>query len=68
MGRPGRWTAVQLEASIEAVVAGASYETAELLTGVPQSTVRDHVVRRGLLGRSVYVDRVDHRADVHRPK
>lgn len=53
MGRPGRWTAVQLEASIEAVVAGASYETAELLSGVPMSTVRDHVVRRGLLRRSV---------------
>ena len=58
MGRPGRWTAVQLEASIEAVVAGASYETAELLTGVPQSTVRDHVVRRGLLRRSVWVPNI----------
>lgn len=53
MGRPGRWTVMQLEAAIEAVVAGASYETAQLLTGVPQSTVRDHVVRRGLLRRSV---------------
>ncbi len=41
MGRPGRWTAVQLEASIEAVVAGAGYETTEPLTGVPQSSVRD---------------------------
>ena len=50
MARLGRWTAVQLEAAIEAVVvAGASYETAELLTGVASSTVRDHVVRRGLL-------------------
>jgi IS30 family transposase len=53
MGRPGRWTVMQLEAAIEAVVAGASYETAQLLTGVPQSTVPDHVVRRGLLRRSV---------------
>ncbi len=53
MGRPGRWTAVQLEASIEAVVGGASYETAQLLTGVPMSTVRGHVVRRGLLRRRV---------------
>ena len=28
MGRPGRWTVVQLELAIEAVVAGASYEMA----------------------------------------
>ena len=54
MARLGRWTALQLEAAIEAVVvAGASYETAEPLTGVASSTVRDHVVRRGLLRRSV---------------
>ena len=53
MARLGRWTAVQLEAAIEAVVAGASYETAEMLTSVARSTVRDHVVRRGLLRRNV---------------
>jgi IS30 family transposase len=44
---------VQLEAAIEIVVAGASYETAERLTGVARSTVADHVVRRKLLRRSV---------------
>src|SRR5579863_4848750 len=53
MARPGRWAAVQLEAAIETVLAGASYERAELVTGVARSTVRDHVVRRGLLRRSV---------------
>jgi len=31
------------------VIDGASYETAQELTGVPRSTVRDNVVRRGLL-------------------
>ncbi len=34
MARPSRWTAVQLEAAIEAMVARASYKTAEMLTGV----------------------------------
>ena len=53
MARPSRWTALQLETAIEVVVAGASYKTAEMLTGVARSTVRDHVVRRGLLRRSV---------------
>ena len=53
MGRPGRWTVVQLELAIEAVVAGASYEVAEQVTGVARSTVRDHVVRRGLVRHKV---------------
>jgi Helix-turn-helix domain len=45
----GRWEPSCLEAAVELVIDGASYETAQELTGVPRSTVRDNVVRRGLL-------------------
>ena len=48
-GRVGRWEPSSLEAAVELVIDGASYETAQELTGVPRSTVRDNVVRRGLL-------------------
>jgi hypothetical protein len=49
MARVGRWTTWALETAIEAVLDGASYDTAEALTGVPHATVRDHVLRRGLV-------------------
>ncbi len=51
-GRKGRWELSSLEVAIEAVVDGASYKAAETLTGVPRSTIRDHVLRWGYV-RSV---------------
>ncbi len=48
-GRVGRWEPSALEVAIEAVVDGASYESAEELTGVPRSTIRDNVMRRGIV-------------------
>ena len=52
-GRVGRWEPSALEAAIEAVVDGASYATAEELTGVPRSTVRDHILREGIVRSTV---------------
>jgi transposase, IS30 family len=52
-GRVGRWDPLSLEAAIELVVDGASYKTAEELTGVPGSTVRDIVVRNELVRSKV---------------
>ena len=49
-----RWSSqADLDLAVEAVVAGASYKAAEEMTGVPRSTVRDYVVRRGLVRGSV---------------
>ena len=48
MARVGRWTTWALETAIEAVVDGASYDTAAKLSGVPRSTIREHALRRGL--------------------
>ncbi len=44
-GRKRRASQSDLDAAVEAVLAGASYRSAEALTGVPQSTVRDYVLR-----------------------
>jgi transposase len=52
-GRKRRSSQADLDAAVEAVVTGASYKAAEEMTGVPRSTVRDYVVRRGLVRGSV---------------
>jgi transposase len=52
-GRKCRSSQADLDAAVEAVVTGASYKAAEEMTGVPRSTVRDYVVRRGLVRGSV---------------
>jgi IS30 family transposase len=65
-GRKRRSSQTDLDAAVEAVLAGASYKRAEALTGVPASTVQDYVVRWGFVRRSVpvcgtnkrFVDRV----------
>ena len=65
-GRKRRSSQADLDAAVEAVLAGASYKRAEALTGVPASTVQDYVVRWGFVRRSVpvcgtnkrFVDRV----------
>jgi IS30 family transposase len=65
-GRKRRSSQTDLDAAVEAVLAGASYKRAEALTGVPASTVQDYVVRWGFVRRSIpvcgtnkrFVDRV----------
>jgi len=52
-GRKRRSSQADVDAAVEAVVAGMSYKAAEMATGVPRSTIRDNVVRRGLERRSV---------------
>ncbi len=52
-GKKRRSSPVNLDAAVEAVVAAASYKAAEEMTGVPRSTVKDYVVRRGLVRGSV---------------
>lgn len=52
-GRKRRSSQADLDAAVEAVVAGASYRAAEELTGVPHSTVRGYVVRCGLVRGAV---------------
>jgi transposase, IS30 family len=42
-----------LDWAVEAVVAGASFKAAEKMTGVPRSTVRDYVVRYGVVRQFV---------------
>jgi transposase, IS30 family len=66
MGMTRRSSQAELDAAVEAVVAGASYRTAEALTGVPDTTVRDYVLRWGFVrrrvprgGRKVVVDGVE---------
>ena len=54
-GRKRRSSQAELDAAVEAVLAGASYKTAEALTGVPASTVQDYVVRWEFVRRSVPV-------------
>ena len=54
-GRKRRSSQADLDAAVEAVLAGASYKRAEALTGVPASTVQDYVVRWGFVRRSVPV-------------
>ena len=53
MGMTPRSSQVDLDAAVEAVIAGASYGKAEALTGVPASTVREYVVRWGFVRRNV---------------
>jgi transposase, IS30 family len=52
-GRKRRSSQTDLEVAVEAVIAGASYKAAQDMTGVPMSTVRDYVVRWGLMRGSV---------------
>ena len=52
-GRKRRSSQADLEMAVEAVVAGASYKAAEEMTGVSRSTVRDYVVRSGVVRHSV---------------
>jgi transposase len=52
-GRKRRSRQSDLDAAVEAVLAGASYRSAEALTGVPSSTVRDYVSRGGFVRRRV---------------
>ncbi len=54
-GRKRRSSQAELDAAVEAVLAGASYKRAEALTGVPASTVQGYVVRWGFVRRSVPV-------------
>ena len=54
-GRKRRSSQSDLDAAVEAVLAGASYRSAEALTGVPHSTVRDYVVRWGFVRQRVPV-------------
>jgi transposase, IS30 family len=56
MGMTRRSSQADLDAAVEAVVAGASYRAAEALTGVPHTTVRDHVLRWGFVRRRVPMD------------
>jgi len=53
MGMTPRSSQADLDAAVEAVLAGASYRKAEALTGVPASTVREYVVRWGFVRRNV---------------
>jgi IS30 family transposase len=53
MGRRRRSAQSDLDAAVGAVLAGASYKSAEALTGVPSSTVRDYVVRWDFVRRNV---------------
>jgi transposase, IS30 family len=48
-GRKRRSSQSDLDVAVEAVLAGASYRSAEALTGVPHSTVRDYVLRWGFV-------------------
>ena len=52
-GRKRRSSQSDLDAAVEAVLAGASYRSAEALTGVPHSTVRGYVRRWGFVRRRV---------------
>ena len=52
-GRKRRSSQADLEMAVDAVVAGASYKAAEEMTGVSRSTVRDYVVRSGIVRQSV---------------
>ena len=54
-GQKRRSSQADLDAAVEAVLAGASYKRAEALTGVPASTVQGYVVRWGFVRRSVPV-------------
>src|SRR3974390_641452 len=56
MGMTRRSSQADLDAAVEAVVAGASYRAAEALTGVPHSTVREYVLRWGFVRRRVPMD------------
>jgi hypothetical protein len=53
MGMTRRCEQADLDAAVEAVVAGASYRAASALTGVPPSTVRDYVLRWGFVRQRV---------------
>jgi IS30 family transposase len=52
-GRKRRYSDADLQAAVEAVVAGAGYRAVEAMTGVPSSTLRKYVVQRGLVRRSI---------------
>jgi transposase, IS30 family len=52
-GRKRRSSQEDLDWAVEVVVAGASYRTAEEITGVPRSTVREYVLRHGVVRASV---------------
>jgi hypothetical protein len=42
-----------LDEAVEAATAGANYAAVQRLTGVPRSTVRYHVIQRGIARRSI---------------
>ena len=54
-GRKRRSSKADLDAAVEAVLAGASYRRAEALTGVPHSTVREYVMRWEFVRRNLPV-------------
>jgi hypothetical protein len=47
-GRKRRSSQADFDVAVEAVVAGASYKTAEMMTGVPGTTVREYIARCGM--------------------
>ena len=51
-GVRGAWGSSELEAAIEAVVEGEPYSVVEGRTGIPGPTIRNHVLRRGLVRKS----------------
>lgn len=48
-GRKRRSSQADFDAAVEAVVAGTSYKVAQKMTGVPLATLRDYVVRTGIV-------------------
>lgn len=51
-GVKGSWGPSDLDAAIEAVVEGETYGAVELRTGIPAPTIRNHLLRRGLVRKS----------------
>jgi len=51
-GVKGPWGPSELEAAIVAVVEGETYGVVEKRTGIPTPTIRNHVLRRGLVRKS----------------
>jgi IS30 family transposase len=56
----GPWDPADLEAALKAVIEGETYSVVEKRTGIPAPTIRNHLLRRGLVR--------DVRASASRPK